>query len=66
MKQFVKKILESTNTTIVLSILFVIFFAIDFELIASYLYGYENPSNKGQLFGTALTAIGGICVVWEQ
>lgn len=64
MKQFIKKILESTNTTIVLSILFVIFFAIDFELIASYLYGDENPSNKGQLFGTALTAIGGICVIW--
>lgn len=64
MKQFIKKILESTNTTIVLSILFVIFFAIDFELIASYLYGDENPSNKGQLFGTALTAIGGVCVIW--
>lgn len=59
-----KKILGSTNTTIVFSILFVIFFAIDFEIIASYLYGYDNPSNKGQLFGTALTAIGGVCVIW--
>lgn len=64
MKQLIKKVLASTKTTIVLSILFVIFFAIDFEIIASYLYGDENPSNKGQLFGTALTAIGGICVIW--
>lgn len=59
-----KKILASTKTTIVLSILFVIFFAIDFEIIASYLYGNDNPTNKGQLFGTTLTAIGGICVIW--
>ena len=64
MKQLSKKVLESKKTIIVLSILFVIFFAIDFEIIASYLYGNDNPSNKGQLFGTTLTAIGGICVIW--
>lgn len=62
--ELLKRILASTKTTIVLSILFVIFFAIDFEIIASYLYGNDNPSNKGQLFGTTLTAIGGICVIW--
>lgn len=62
--ELLKRILASTKTTIVLSILFVIFFAIDFEIIASYLYGNDNPTNKGQLFGTTLTAIGGICVIW--
>lgn len=68
MKQLIKKVLESKKTTIVLLILLfillILLFIINFETIANYFYGDENLSNKGQLLGTALTAIGGICVIW--
>ena len=68
MKQLIRKVLESKKTTIVLLILLfillILLFIINFETIANYFYGDENLSNKGQLLGTALTAIGGICVIW--
>lgn len=35
-----------------------------FENFASYLYGNENPSKKGQLISTISTAIGCICIIW--
>lgn len=65
-----KKILASTKTTIVLSIIIIVLLPFcwerivyDFECLAGYLYG-TGADNKGKLISTILTAIGGICVIW--
>lgn len=57
--------------TLILLIVFLILVSVyanklleDFEALAIYLYGYDNPSNKGQLFATLITGIGAICVVY--
>lgn len=70
MKQLIKKILASTKTTIVLSIIIIVILPFcwerivyDFECLAGYLYG-TSADNKGKLLSTILTAIGGICVIW--
>lgn len=67
---YVKKILASTKTTIVLSIIIIVLLPFcwerivyDFECLAGYLYG-TGADNKGKLLSTILTAIGGICVIW--
>lgn len=70
MKQLIKKVLESTKTTIVLSTIIIILLPFcwetivyNFECLAGYLYG-TGADNKGKLLSTILTAIGGICVIW--
>lgn len=70
MKQLIKKVLASTKTTIVLSIIIIVLLPFcwerivyDFECLAGYLYG-TSADNKGKLLSTILTAIGGICVIW--
>lgn len=67
---YAKKILASTKTTIVLSIIIIVLLPFcwerivyDFECLAGYLYG-TGADNKGKLLSTILTAIGGICVIW--
>lgn len=70
MKQLIKKVLASTKTTIVLSIIIIVLLLFcwerivyDFECLAGYLYG-TGADNKGKLLSTILTAIGGVCVIW--
>lgn len=66
------EIIQKYKSTIILVIVIVILILVsvnanklleDFEALAIYLYGDENPSNKGQLFATLITGVGAMCVV---
>ena len=67
---YVKKILASTKTTIVLSIIIIVLLPFcwerivyDFECLAVYLYG-TGIDNKGKLLTVILTTIGGLGALW--
>lgn len=70
MEQLIKKVLESTKTTIVLSIIIIALlpfcletFVYNFECLAGYLYG-TGVDNKGKLLTVILTTIGGLGALW--